>query len=403
MKKDYKQECQRAQSELEMLYEIGDAMHSTLNLEEILYIILTAVTSHAGLSFNRAMLFLVNEKENRLEGKMGIGPDSGEDANAIWSHIEKHKLGFNELIDTHSKFEHLKKSQLNKTVRSIKLPVKEASGIMALTVMKGMPFTVNAEGLKQKTTEGSPERPLDRLGVCPELVEGRSRGTKSEFLQPLNLEEFISVPLKARNKVIGVIVADNRFTAKPIAQDDIRMLTMFANQAGLAIENSRLYERTVVLSNQDSLTGLWHHGYFQYLLGEQTKMAVSKKQGFTMLMIDIDNFKDFNDTYGHQAGDAILKNISNIFRDVSRKIDIIARYGGEEFSIILPNTKKEEALVLAERLRKSVAENEDLKKITISIGVASFPEDGEKKEQLISKADQALYEAKRTGKNKVCT
>ena len=119
-------------------------------------------------------------------------------------------------------------------------------------------------------------------------------------------------------------------------------------------------------------------------------------------MIDIDDFKNFNDTYGHQAGDAILMDISNIFRDVARKIDIIARYGGEEFAIILPNTKKQEAMVLAERLRKSVEGSSRLKDITISIGVASFPEDAEEKELLISKADRALYEAKGTGKNKVC-
>jgi len=145
MKKDFQKECLKAQSELEMLYEIGNSMHTTLNLEEILYIILTAVTSHIGLSFNRAMLFLVNEKGDRLEGKMGIGPDSGEDANAIWSHIERHKMGLDELIGAGAGFEHLKKSRLHKTIKSMKIPVADDSGIIALTVMEGMPsITVNA-------------------------------------------------------------------------------------------------------------------------------------------------------------------------------------------------------------------------------------------------------------------
>jgi len=364
MGKKFEQAYLKAQSELSMLYEIGNAMHTTLNLEEILYIILTAVTSHVGLSFNRAMLFLVNVEEKRLEGKMGIGPDSEEDANAVWTHIEKHRMGFGELIDAHSQLEHLKKSQLNKIVKSIKMPIAEDSGIIAPTVKKSI---------------------------------------SQEFSQLLNLEDFVTVPLKARDKVIGVILADNRFNKKPIKDDDIRMLTTFANQAGLAIENSRLYENTVVLSNSDSLTGLWNHGYFQYLLGRETKEAALKKEPFSLLMIDIDNFKIFNDTYGHQAGDFILKNISNIFRELARSIDLIARYGGEEFVILVRNTKKEEALVLAERLRKSVEERPNLKNITISIGVTSFPEDGEEKEILISKADRALYEAKGTGKNKVCT
>ena len=374
--KTYQEELAKARAELEMLYDIGNAMRTTLNLEEILYVILTAATSHTGLSFNRAMLFLVNKKENRLEGKMGIGPDSAEDASMIWTYIEKNKIGLEELIGIETQFDHLKKSRLNQTVKSIKIPIKEDSGIIALTALDGMPFTINTPEAKQKMN--------------------------NEFSKLLDLDEFVTVPLKAKDKVIGVLLADNRFNRKPITNDAVRILTMFANQAGLAIENSRLYEQTVVLSNSDSLTGLWNHGYFQYLLGEEIKKSALTKSYFTLFMIDIDNFKSFNDTYGHQAGDSIIREISKIFKDVSRKIDIVARYGGEEFGIILPMTKKEEALVLAERIRKAVETSSRLKNITISIGVASYPADGNTKEDLISKTDKALYEAKRSGRNKIC-
>jgi len=375
--KNYQEELNKARAELEMLYDIGNAMRTTLNLEEILYVILTAATSHTGLSFNRSMLFLVNEKENRLEGKMGIGPDSAEDAARIWAHIEKNKIGLEELIGVETQFDHLKKSKLNQTIKSMKIPIKEDSGVTALTVMEGIPFIINTPEAKQKV--------------------------QNEFSVLLDLDEFVTVPLKAKDKVIGVLLADNRFNKKPITTDAVRVLTMFANQAGLAIENSRLYEQTVVLSNSDSLTSLWNHGYFQYLLGEEIEKSSLAKSWFTMLMIDIDGFKAFNDTHGHQAGDSIIREISRIFRDISRKIDIIARYGGEEFVIILPITKKQEALVLAERIRKAVETSHALKNITISIGVASFPEDGNTKEDLIAKADKALYEAKRSGKNRICT
>ncbi len=375
--KNYQEELSKVRDELEMFYDIGNAMRTTLNLEEILYVILTAATSHTGLSFNRAMLFLVNEKENRLEGKMGIGPDSAEDASTIWAHIEKNKIGLEELIGVETQFDHLKKSKLNQTIKSIKIPIREDSGVIALTALEGMPFTINTPETKQKV--------------------------QNEFSILLDLDEFVTVPLKAKNKVIGVLLADNRFNKKPITTDAARVLTMFANQAGLAIENSRLYEQTVVLSNSDSLTNLWNHGYFQYLLEEEIKKSSLAKSRFTLLMIDIDDFKAFNDGYGHQAGDSIIREISGIFRDVSRKIDIIARYGGEEFGIILPLTKKEEALVLAERIRKAVEINLALKNITISIGLASFPENGDTKEDLIAKADKALYEAKKLGKNRICT
>lgn len=376
MDKNYQEELSKVRDELEMFYEIGNAMRTTLNLEEILYVILTAATSHTGLSFNRAMLFLVNEKENCLEGKMGIGPDSAEDASIIWAHIEKNKIGLEELISVEPQFDHLKKSKLNQTIKSIKIPIREDSGIIALTALEGMPFIINTVDAKQKA--------------------------QNEFSALLDLDEFVTVPLKAKDKVIGVLLADNRFNGKPITTDGVRVLTMFANQAGLAIENSRLYEQTVVLSNSDSLTGLWNHGYFQYLLEEEIKKSSLAKSRFTLLMIDIDDFKAFNDNYGHQAGDSVIREISGIFKDVSRKIDIIARYGGEEFGIILPLTKKQEALVLAERIRKAVETRRGFKNITISIGMASFPENGDTKEDLIAKADKALYEAKRSGKNKIC-
>jgi len=234
--RNYQEELNKVRDELEMFYDIGNAMRTTLNLEEILYVILTAATSHTGLSFNRSMLFLVNEKENRLEGKMGIGPDSAEDATNIWAHIEKNKIGLEELIGVETQFDHLKKSKLNQTIKSIKILIREDSGIIALTALEGMPFIINTSEAKQKAQDS--------------------------FSALLDLDEFVTVPLKAKNKVIGVLLADNRFNKKPITVDAVRILTMFANQAGLAIENSRLYEQTVVLSNSDSLTGLWNHGYF---------------------------------------------------------------------------------------------------------------------------------------------
>ncbi len=374
---DYKPDLEKTKAELGMLYEISNAMRTTLKLDEVLYIILTAVTSHVGMGFNRAMLFLVNEKENRLEGKIGIGPDTGEEANKIWRYIEDKKMTLEDLINAYNQFIQFEKEgkfRLNKTVKSIKIPLKEDAGILALTVLDGLPFEITTKAARNKT--------------------------KDQISELLELEDFVTVPLKAKDKVIGVILADNRFTKEPITKDDIRMLTMFANQAGLAIENSQLYEQTVVLSNSDSLTGLWNHGYFQYLLGEEIKKMENIKRPLSLLMIDIDDFKLFNDSFGHQAGDSILKQVSKILKDVSRRIDIVARYGGEEFSIILPETKKEEAFILAERLRQTVEHNPFPKPMTISIGIAAYPEDAQTKEELILKADKALFEAKRTGKDR---
>ncbi len=229
------------------------------------------------------------------------------------------------------------------------------------------------------------------------------------LLQMLNSDEIVLIPLKAKDKVNGLIVADNFITKKPITKDDLRMLTMLANQAGLAIENSQLYEKTVMLAHTDSLTELWNHGYFQYILQTELETAKAASSELSLIMLDIDDFKIYNDALGHQAGDKILKEIALILKNHSRKMDYVCRYGGEEFTIILPQTDKKEALLIADRLRTDVEKHifvhEEIlpqKKLTISIGLATFPEDGQTASELITKSDKLLYQAKNKGKNTIC-
>lgn len=389
---DLKEQLQKIKSELMMLYEISNAMRATLKLDEIFYIILTAVTAHAGLGFNRAMLFLINEEKNLLEGRMGIGPDTGEMANRIWSGIDASRTSLDDLISSYGKnFDAEHPSKLNQTVQNIKLPLKEESGFIALSCLDGMPLTISKDDL---TT-----RPQDAA------------------MGQLQLEEFCVVPLKAKDKVIGAIVVDNIFTKKPIDTDDIWILNLFANQAGLAIENARLYEKTLILARTDSLTGLWNHAQFQYLLDEELKRSNRYAKPLCLAIIDIDNFKPYNDYFGHQSGDEALKWIAKLLKETARTVDSVSRYGGEEFTIILPETQKGEAFKAIERLRIRVKEefgkpphqlqyNHQLLhnwcggKLTISAGIASYPSDAKDKENLIHNADVALYEAKHSGKNK---
>ncbi|MFC1630972.1 diguanylate cyclase [Candidatus Omnitrophota bacterium] len=380
-KHELNKELEKSRSELWMFYEIGNLMRTTLKLDEILYIILTCVTSHEGLGFNRAMLFLVNERKKSLEGKMGIGPDTAEQADKIWKKIESEKTTLRELISAHKSFIKKKASRLDKLVKSIKVPLRESAGILALTVMEGMTFEITTDAISKKV--------------------------KDQICALLKTKHFVTVPLKAKDKTIGVILVDNIFTGKPITKDDIRILTMFANQAGLAIENSHLYEKTVSLSHSDSLTGLVNHGRFQYLLSRNVQLSAKTKRPLSLIIIDIDYFKHFNDTLGHPAGDKVLINIARILKRTCRSTDIVGRYGGEEFVVVLPDTNKESAWGLAERLRQAIEEtkfpNQEVqpsKNLTISLGLASFPEDAKIKDELIVKTDKALYQAKKAGKNR---
>ncbi len=377
----YHQKLQRLESELSLLYEVSNAMRTTLDLDEILYIILTAITAHAGLGFNRALLFLVNEDENCLEGKMAIGPGSAEEAGKIWSEIDAERMSLEDLIACYEQYKN-NPSQLDQLVKSIKIPLREDGGILALAAMEGMPIEVLDEEVRSKIND---------------LI-----------LDILKADYFVIVPLKAKDKVIGVILADNIYSRKPITKDDIKMLTMFANHAGLAIENSKLYQQTLYLSYTDSLTRIYNHGRFQYLLEETLKEAKEKNQPLSLILMDIDNFKNYNDNLGHPAGDEVIKKIAEIIKNSCRKQDIPARYGGEEFVLILPETSKEEARIIGERIRKRIVDYPFKDKeiqpqgaITVSMGIATFPDDAENKKELIEKADLALFAAKNKGKNQV--
>lgn len=380
-----KQEIERTKNELAILYEISNAMRTTLKLDEILYIILTGVTAHTGLGFNRAILFLINETDGLIEGKMGIGPESGEDANLVWKRIEQEQLDLEDLISAY-KFSKatVDSSAFNQQIRQLKVPLGEQNGcILSVSVLDGMPLNLTKETIEKYRSD--------------------------PVIQMLNTDELVVVPLKAKDKVNGIILADNFITKKPITKDELRMLIMLSNQAGLAIENSQLYEKTVMIANSDYLTDLWNHGYFQYLLQSEMEKAKATKTPLSLIMLDIDDFKVYNDRLGHQAGDQILKELSRLLKNQSRKMDFVCRYGGEEFTIILPQTNKEEAFIIAERLRQDIlkhkfAHEEILpnRRLTVSLGLASFSEDGATASELICYSDKMLYQAKRKGKNNTC-
>ena len=373
-------ELEKTKAHLLMLYEISSAMRKTLKLDEILYIILTCVTSHEGLGFNRAMLFLINERRKNLEGRMGIGPHTGEQADKIWKKIEKNKMSLEDLIAGYQAFRKLKDNRLNNLVRNIHIPLKENAGILALTALEGMAFEITTELAKKRLQD--------------------------QFTRMLGSDLFVTVPLRAKEKILGVIMADNIFTKRPISKDDVMLLTMLADQAGLAIENSRAYEKKLNEARTDSLTGLINHGRFQYLLAREIKRAKKYHHPLSLIMLDIDYFKPYNDKYGHPAGDKVLSMLAKLIKKSSRKSDIPARYGGEEFAIILPHTTSENAYLSAERLRKKVEElpvkGESILptgKLTISLGVSSMS-GNTAKSGLILQADAALYEAKRHGRNR---
>jgi diguanylate cyclase (GGDEF)-like protein len=207
------------------------------------------------------------------------------------------------------------------------------------------------------------------------------------------------IPMVVYNDVIGVINVTNKRHDKAFTDEDVEMLKAVADQAAVAINKAQLWDMAVT----DSLTGLYVRRYFLVKLQEELHRAERYDNILSIVMADLDHFKNINDTYGHDAGDRVLKAIGKFLQQNIRDVDMVARYGGEEFVIMIPEAANDAAHILSERLRKQMSELkiEDLPPITISLGIATYPFDGSDLADLIKKADAAMYAAKRDGRNRV--
>ncbi len=258
-----------------------------------------------------------------------------------------------------------------------------------------------------------------KILVKAELKQFENASEVEELFEKLNtIDAELGIPLFFKEHLVGILFISKKKSEHIYNQGDIDVLNAFAAEASVAIENARLYSEAII----DGLTKLFHHNYFFRRLKEEIARAKRYAHPVALLMIDIDHFKDFNDTYGHQAGDLFLKQLGALLKVKLRNVDVPARYGGEEFAIILPevgpkNTGKAEeedkryintAVLVAERLRTSFEAMRieyEGKKLwtTVSIGVACF--DGIDKqfeaEKFVKQADRALYQAKDAGRNKV--
>ncbi|NOZ25141.1 MAG: sensor domain-containing diguanylate cyclase [Nitrospirae bacterium] len=221
------------------------------------------------------------------------------------------------------------------------------------------------------------------------------------------IRNLLIVPIMLRGKAIGVLLVADKKGAPGFSSEDEDLLLTLAFHSAFAIEKVNLHEGIVKMASTDGLTGLNNHRAFQEKLEEEIERAKRFETRVVLLMIDIDHFKAFNDAYGHVCGDEALKRIACTLNDNIRTVDFAARYGGEEFAIILPEIPLEGATVVAERIRQAVERqrfrlNGKEARITLSIGVASFPDHALNRKDLIDRADKALYIAKRSGRNRVC-
>jgi diguanylate cyclase (GGDEF)-like protein len=264
------------------------------------------------------------------------------------------------------------------------------------------------EPLEETAREGSFEGLAVAVSAAEREVEMDGAGlSQREFGD--DTKDHVSVlsaslgPPDPEGRAHGVLTVARR--GRPFSDDDRELVRSLARQATLALENVELHQQVSRQAVTDELTGLANHGRFQEVLGSEMELVRRYRYPVGLIMLDIDNFKSINDTYGHQQGDVVLRHVARIVRENSRDADSPARYGGEEMALILPHTDMEGSHAIAERVRSAIAglrisrlDGQGTLRITASVGVAASSEGF--KDGLIADADAALYEAKRAGKNR---
>jgi diguanylate cyclase (GGDEF)-like protein len=217
----------------------------------------------------------------------------------------------------------------------------------------------------------------------------------------------IAVPLYSEDRIMAVLAAYRNDAGAPFTAEDLETVVFLAEQGGVAVENVRLHEEAQRLSLTDGLTGTWNRRYFQMQFRQVLATATRFERPFSLLMLDLDHFKELNDSQGHQRGDAVLIEFSKRVKQSLREVDTFARYGGEEFICLLSETDAEGALTTGQKIREAIRSvpfggpGDEPVKVTVSIGGAAYPQHGNSFHELVEAADRALYRAKEGGRDRV--
>lgn len=271
---------------------------------------------------------------------------------------------------------------------------------------------LSAEFIKVERWTVTPGGLTEQILNSGEIFIVSDTANSSFFHNPVAISEgirsLVCVPLIFQDDIVGIMYLDD-FTPRDFDRQKLELLSILSSFAALAIHNARLHNKTKLMAITDFLTGLHNHRYFQQILTQELGRARRYEKVLSMIILDIDNFKSFNDSYGHAVGDKVLIAIGDIINRSLRKVDYAFRYGGEEFILLLPETSLQNTVMTAERLRVRIADEAVAmvpeacgSTITVSAGVACYPENGSNREDLFSLMDSFLYKAKTMGKNRVC-
>jgi len=335
-------ELTRTIDELRAFNEIGKVLTSTLDIHEVLGLIMEQVS--AVLKPANWSLLLVDEARDELVFEVAVGPSAA-------------------------------------TLKGLRIRVDE-----------GIAGWVAREG---------------RTLLVPDVSSDRRFSARFDEATRFTTQSILAVPMRSRGRTLGVIELVNGKDQPAFRENDARTLGSIADYAAIAIENARNFRRVQELTILDEHTGLYNARHLQRVLEQEVTRSKRFGHPLSLIFFDLDRFKAINDTHGHQVGSAILRECGQVMLEVLRPVDVAIRYGGDEFVCVLPETGKETALQVAQRLRDSLVERRFLRergldiRVTASFGVATWPDDADNAEDLMKRSDLAMYRVKQTTRNAI--
>lgn len=379
---------------------VTKAILRSLSIDQILYVVLSGATSGEGLGFNRGLFLLADHGQRCMRTGMALGPIHEQEAHRIWEDMVEKALTLEALLhDYDTVKDDPNAHQLSRRLRHLKIPLDSLPQLAEQGVLPAGTGRARIEPMIASCL-------LQRTPLHSRTLELACEATDDH--EAFGFRNWWMVPLLTPERIVGMLVVDDAFSNRDVSPGMQHLLVALANLSAIAVEKSKLFDEMRALAQVDGLTGLVNRRVYEQELDRLLTQSRQTGRTLSLIVIDIDHFKRYNDRHGHLAGDDALRFVATVIRGAARKTDTIARYGGEEFVVLLPDTPYECATRVAEKLVTAVrtqSAGSTKEPLTVCAGVANSPDGGIDAKQLFELADAALYRAKRSGRDRVegCT